>query len=153
LGACNEQSGTTPPKTTSPAQSTGVLAQKRWLDVRDPTPPERWLASREARVDLPASSPEVDAFRELISLANRRYEETPRMIANRTVQLEQMLAARGIVESTRLILEGFVALQGENDVRRGFGEVVQQYFNIRAAGMSREQALLSLQRTEPRKRQ
>jgi hypothetical protein len=151
LGACDEQPQTTPSKTAPAAQSTGVLAQKRWLDVKDPTPPELWLASREAKIDLPLSATDVDTFRELIARAGRRYVETPRMIANRTVQLEEMLAAHGIVESARLVIEGLVALRGEGDERRGFGEAVQQYFNIRSAGLSREQALLSL-KTEQQNR-
>jgi hypothetical protein len=147
-GGCNEQSEMPRSNMAAMAQPTSAVANKRWLDVNDPTPPEVWLASREAKVNLPPSASQVRSFRDLIDRAHRRYVETPRMIANRAVQLEEMLAARGIEENARLGIEGLVALRADNGDRRSFGEAVQHYFNIRAAAVSREQALRSLREAE-----
>jgi hypothetical protein len=153
LGGCGDSQLETPhSKTAALAQSTAAIADKRWLDVNDQTPPELWLASREAKTDLPTSAPQVQAFRDLIGRAGRRYVETPRMIANRAVQLEEMLAARGIDENARLALEGLIGVRDDNGDRRSFGEAVQHYFNVRATAISRDQALRSLREAEPETR-
>jgi hypothetical protein len=148
LAGCDQPSGTSHSKTAMAALSTVAIADKRRLDVNDPTPPEIWLASRAAKVDLPPSAPQVEVFRDLIASAGRRYVESPRMIANRAVQLEEMLAARGIDESARLGIEGLTGLREDNGDRRSFGEAVQHYFNVRAAAVSREDALRSLRDAE-----
>ncbi|MDQ2081622.1 hypothetical protein RA307_15660 [Xanthobacteraceae bacterium Astr-EGSB] len=128
------------------AAPTTVIADKRWLDMHDPTPPEQWLASREAARDLGRSAATVASFGNLLARAHRHYTETPRMIANRAAQIEEMLRARGIDESARLVIEGLVGA-GSDERRRGFGEAGQHYFNIRMTGASRDQALQALART------
>jgi hypothetical protein len=152
LGGCDSQVETSHSKTATLAQSAIAIAEKRWLDANDPTLPELWLASREAKADLPTSAPQVKAFRDLIARAGRRYVETPRMIANRAVQLEEMLAARGIEENARLAIEGLIDIREDNGDRRSFGEAVQHYFNIRQIAPSREQALRSLREAESENR-
>ena len=130
-------------KRADPERVSTVIAAKPWLDLKDRTPPEQWLASREAGEDVPSSSSGVAELRALLAQADRRYGETPRMIANRVVQLEAMLAERGIEETARRVIEGLIAV-GREDDPRNFGETAQHYFNIRVTGMSREEALLSL---------
>jgi hypothetical protein len=152
LEGCGDQVEKSHSNTAATAQSTTAIAEKRWLDINDPTRPELWLASREAKVDLPPSAPQVEAFRDLIARAARRYIETPRMIANRAVQLEEMLAARGIKENARLVLGGLTVLREDDGDRRSFGEAVQHYFNIRETAPSREQALQSLRESKPENR-
>ena len=99
--ACDEQpeaETATPeradPGRADPGRVSTVIAAKSWLDLKDRTPPEQWLASREAGEDVPSSSSGVAELRALLAQADRRYGETPRMIANRVVQLEAMLAER-----------------------------------------------------------
>jgi hypothetical protein len=129
-----------------PAAPTPAIADKTWLDMHDQASPEQWLASREAARDLVASAPQVADFKELLARAHRRYTETPRMIANRAVQIEQMLHERGVEESARLIIEG-LATVGSDGRRRGFGEAGQHYYNMRATGMSRDRTLQVLAKT------
>ena len=143
--ACDEQpeaETATPDRVDSQRVST-VIAAKSWLDVRDRTPPEQWLASRETGEDVPLSTSEVAELRAILAQAGRRYGETTRMIANRAVQLEAMLAERGIEETARRVIEGLIVV-GREDEPRNFGETAQHYFNVRVNGMSREEALLSL---------
>lgn len=143
--ACDEQpeTETAAPEGVEAARVSVAIAGKTWLDVGDRTPPALWLASREAGEDVAPSAPEVAELRALLARAGGRYSETPRMIANRAVQLEGMLAERGIEETARHVIEGFVAV-GRTDAPRGFGETAQHYFNIRTTGLSREEALLSV---------
>jgi hypothetical protein len=152
LGGCDGQVESSHSKAATLAQSAVAVAEKRWLDANDTMPPELWLASREAKSDLPTSAPQVKAFRDLIARAGRRYVESPRMIANRAVQLEEMLAARGIEENARLAIEGLIDIREDNGDRRSFGEAVQHYFNVRTAAVNREQALRSLRESEPENR-
>lgn len=150
VAACDEQpEGEQPLRPAAEANAAKAISQKRWLDVGEPTTPEHWLASREAGTDLAPSAPQVETFRDLLARADRRYTETPRMIANRAVQLEEMLAARGIDENARLVIEGLTGA-GTDDEGRGFGETAQHYFNARANGANREESLRLLQRSEGR---
>lgn len=151
VAACEEQrpESEQPLRPTAHADNGKVLSRKRWLDVNETTTPEHWLASREAGADVAPSAPEVETFRNLLARADRRYTETPRMIANRAVQLEEMLAARGIDEKARLVIEGLTEA-GADDEGRGFGETAQHYFNARASGADREEGLRLIERPEGR---
>lgn len=119
------------------------MANRSWLDAGDRTPPEQWLASRAAHADLPLSAPSVAAFRTLLVRADRAYDETPRMIANRVVQLQEMLAGRGMTESADTLIEGFLSL-GTVGGRRRFGEDCQHYFYLRSANRAHGDALAAL---------
>ena len=146
LFACDgEVDNTTRQAASAPAQATAIAAIP-WLEMHERTPPEQWLASREAGHDIPLAASQVASFAQLLARAHRRYSETPRMIANRAVQIEQMLHTRGIDESARLVIEGLVMI-GSDGRRRGFGEAGQYYFNIRITGASRDQALQVLAKT------
>lgn len=128
------------PAETLPAVS---MANKNWLNANDRTPPEQWLASRAAHADLPLSDPSVAAFHALLVRADRAYDETPRMIANRVVQLQEMLAGRGMTEAADTLIEGFLSL-GTDGGRRRFGEDCQHYFYLRSANRDHGDALAAL---------
>ncbi|MGQ9369571.1 hypothetical protein [Azospirillum sp. ST 5-10] len=127
------------------ADPAATIAGKAWLAVGDSTPPAQWLASRAAGADVPPSAPAVDGFRDLLARADRDFDETPRMIANRTVQLQDMLAGRGITEGLDSLIEGLLTV-GQHGAEQGFGEACQHYFNLRTSGQSRDDALAALQR-------
>ena len=126
-----------------PAPAGNSSARKTRLEPTDALGPDVWLASREAGSDLASSSPAVAAWRGLLSDADSRFDETDRMIANRTVQLEGMLREIGIRESAQDILRAFIPLAAKGS-RRGFGDLCQHYYNLRAQGSAREAALAAL---------
>ncbi|WP_144428285.1 hypothetical protein [Azospirillum thiophilum] len=144
-------------ETGAPAEAlpTSSMANKGWLDANDRTPPEQWLASRSAHADLSLSAPSVASFHALLVRADHAYDETPRMIANRVVQLQEMLAGRGMAEGTDSLIEGFLSLgaggaggvaggvAGRGSKRR-FGEDCQHYFYLRSAGLDHRDALAAL---------
>lgn len=117
--------------------------QKKWLEPTDPLPPEAWMASREAGADVTASSPEAAGWRALLADADSRFDETDRMIANRAAQLEDMLRGIGVRESARDIVIAFMPLAAKGS-RRGFGDLCQHYYNLRAQGRDRDAALAAL---------
>lgn len=110
-----------------------------WLEVADSTPPEAWLAAH--------SHPPADPARlaALLKEADVLFDETPRMLANRTAQLEAMLAGLSVKEPADLLLEGFITL-GRGRGRAGYGDLCQHYYNLRVSGLDRAAALAALAR-------
>ncbi|MDP4021380.1 MxaH protein [Methylobacterium sp. NEAU 140] len=116
-----------------------------WLSPTDGTDPARWLAGREAGHTLPADAEPVRAIRAALTGARDGFIEDPRMIANRTVQLGQMLAEVGKGEGYGALIDGF----GRVAARRGrhkslYGEMCQHYFNTRNRGLDHAAALAEL---------
>ncbi|MFG1209195.1 hypothetical protein V5F79_14180 [Xanthobacter flavus] len=125
----------------------GVAARggpaREWLDVGDDTPPEVFLATRSAPAGAPASAEAVAEIATLLSEADAVFDENRRMLANRTLQLERMLGETSVVESPQALLGGFIQV-GRAIRRIGYSDLCQHYFNLRAAGASREDALAAL---------
>ena len=139
---------TTPTATPAPQQAADPsLLRIKWLDANSGISPERWLASRAAHANLPESAPEVEDIREELNQAAEQFRDPPRMIANRAVQLEEMLAAQGIVESAPELIQLLAAATEHTGLKEGFGSVCQHYFNLRQQGIGREAALEQLKQT------
>ncbi|MFS8036619.1 hypothetical protein ACI7BZ_06560 [Xanthobacter sp. AM11] len=139
---------TTVPRDAAPATTPAAapVAARDWLELSDKTPPEAWLA---ARAGVPAS-PALDArLARLLREADTVFDETPRMLANRTAQLQNMLAGIAIAEPPQDILEGFIPL-GRAGGRAGYSDLCHHYFNLRASGLDRAAALKALATAAPR---
>ena len=117
----------------------------KWLDAHSSVTPEQWLASRVAQKDLAETDPKVEAMRAELQTAAKRFGDEPRMIANRAVQLEEMLAARGIDEGAPELIALLSSSAAEP--KEGFGSVCQHYFNLRQQGIGRDAALQQLKET------
>ncbi|WP_296580943.1 hypothetical protein [Xanthobacter sp.] len=116
---------------------------REWLDVGDDTPPEVFLATRSAPAGAPVSVEVVAEIAALLSEADAVFDENRRMLANRTLQLERMLGEISVVETPQALLGGFITV-GRAVRRIGYSDLCQHYFNLRAAGASREDALAAL---------
>lgn len=122
-----------------------------WLGHADGTDPGRWLAGREAGHPVAFDAPQAQALRASLARTAEGFVEDRRMIANRTVQLGQMLGEVGQGEEYRTLLDGL----GQVAAARGrhkslYGEMCQHYFNIRNRGLGHEAALAELARNEVR---
>ncbi|CAO4182127.1 MxaH protein [Methylorubrum aminovorans] len=120
-----------------------------WLSPTDGTDPARWLAGREAGHPLPADAAAVRDLRESLDRARSAFVEDKRMIANRTVQLGQMLSEIGKTESYRGLIDGLgaiAALRGRH--KSLYGEMCQHYYNTRAQGADHATALARLEARE-----
>lgn len=102
------------------------------------------MASRNEPKVRKESDPEVQRLDRMLTAANALYRESERMIANRAVQLEGMLAGIGIKETAAVILDDLTAVAGEVGQTEGFGAVSQHYYNLRASSNSRGEALAAL---------
>jgi hypothetical protein len=134
--------------TTAAEQATKgpELPRLKWLDAHNRNTPERWLASREAKVDLDENDPAVLDLRIKLNEAAQRFGDATRMIANRAVQLEEMLAEEGISEHAPELIETLSSTATALRQREGFGSLSQHYFNLRKQGVGREVALQQLKK-------
>ncbi len=137
-----------PDVSTSPiggqVESAPPLWRLKWLGERDTVTPERWLASREAKADLVDGDPAVMAMHDTLTIAAQRFRDKPRMIANRAVQLEAMLAEAGINESASEIIHTLTLTTAGGAGIAGFGSICQYYYNLRKQGLGRDAALARL---------
>ncbi len=122
-----------------------------WLTHSDGTDPGRWLAGREAGRPLALDAPQVQAMRASLARAAEGFVEDRRMIANRTVQLGQMLGEVGKGEAYGTILDGLGRVAAARGRHKSlYGEMCQHYFNIRARGVEHAAALAELSANELR---
>lgn len=145
LTGCDDQAASDREASSAPKQTAFSAAGRPWIDVKDGVAPAVWLASREVGRDVDAGDPGVASFRTLLEEADARFSEGPRMIANRAVQVQAMLAERGVIEAPREVIEGLVSV-GQIGERAGFGETCQHYVNARMSSGSRQAALDALRR-------
>lgn len=109
----------------------------------DATPPQAWLAARIKGTDGTQRQAAEARLQQLLQQADAAFHETPRMLANRTAQLQQMLADIAVAEPPELILQGFIPL-GHRGRPTGYADLCQHYFNLRKSGLDRAAALRAL---------
>lgn len=127
----------TPGSPASPPAPSSAQAARDWLEISDPTPPQVWLAGRSS----PPADPALLAA--LLKEADGLFDETPRMLANRTAQLQTMLSALAVNEPPRVLIEGFLDV-GRAGGGIGYSDLCQHYYNLRASGLDRTAALGTL---------
>ncbi len=117
--------------------------QSDWLDAQDETRPEVWLIGHEEKAAGKSSIGDPGDVRRSLIEASEKFHDSPRMIANRAMQLEEMLKDEGGGE-TAIVLIG--RLNGAIAPGRieSFGAAGQQYYNMRKAGFTVEQAIIEL---------
>jgi hypothetical protein len=115
-----------------------------WLSPTDPMEPARWLASRELGRPAPEVGSQADHLRHSLARAKDSFIEDPRMVANRTVQLGQMLAEAGMPEPYADLLDGLEAVASITTRKQLYGELCQQYYNTRRQGVDRAATLARL---------
>lgn len=133
LSACYEEEEQTLPSAEAP-QGPAAKAVP-WLEIGDGRAPGAFLA---AETGLPA-----DRLAPLLDDLSARYWESPRMIANRVLQLAQeypdtpldrMMADLGPAQDGR----------AQDGAAQSLGPVVQQYRVLRAQGASHADAVAAL---------
>lgn len=117
---------------TAAAQSTS-RASGFWLSAGDPDTPSAFLAR------MTGSDPVLVAAR--FPAVAARYRESPRMVANRVLQLWN--------DSSGADLPGLLTLLaargGEDGARQGIGPLVQRYRVLRDRGLAHDAALARAQ--------
>lgn len=143
--ACSDDEPLEKPTRSDEVTAPGGTQAQRWMPVDSKLTPAQWLAGRKSPEPRPHDDPAVRKLASDLAAANRLYRESERMIANRAVQLEDMLREIGVAEPAANILEDLARLPGEAGQTEGFGAISQHYYNLRANRVDREVALAQLQ--------
>lgn len=125
----------------NPASNEGVPL---WLEAHHEINPADWLIIR-SQVALEGEITSQPHRVNLLKKASQHFPESPRMIANRAVQLEDMLREIGIEESAVSLIDNFTHLPTQG-TPHNFSAYCQYYFNIRARGYPQGYALTELSR-------
>ena len=112
-----------------------------WLPVTDHTEPALWLARREAGDAVGEQKAAAARMRASLLSARAHFLETDRMIANRTAQVGQMLAADGHAEDFAKLIGALVDVAAASGQKQTYGELCQHYYNLRHSGVERDDAL------------
>ncbi|MBS0235320.1 MAG: hypothetical protein JSR99_17770 [Proteobacteria bacterium] len=141
LTACSDEQ---PPR-RSAEQRSGLakVAEKSWLTLQDDVRPEVWLIEHEENGGVKSSNASESAVRRALAEASAKFRDSPRMIANRAVQLEGMLKEEGGDESAIVLISRLNGAIAPNRIE-SFGAAGQQYYNMRKAGLSEQQAIDAL---------
>jgi hypothetical protein len=123
-----------PPQTESPSA--------QWLNLLSHEDAAEWLVERQ-KYASPADR-DVDKVRAILNAAGRRFEESPRMIANRALQLQHMLNEIGDQTSAVALTRDLHNVLGGTAASPGFGNLGAYYVNLRKSGMDRSIALDAL---------
>ncbi len=127
-----------------PARGAGSPDQPtEFLRVTSQISPAQWLASLEQNGIADPAVSRVRAFNAALVQLSERYFEDPRMIANRTVQLQHMLSEEAINVDLMGILTGMERVDRAGPLR-SYGELCSHYFNIRVGGRSHEETVTTL---------
>lgn len=141
LAGCGDEAPNSATRTAAGDTAPHKIA---WLETGSALSPAQWLASRGEPAPLSVSDPRVKQVEEQLGAARLVYHESERMIANRAVQLSDMLHAISINESPTTIIADLTRVAGAVDQTEGFGAISQYYYNLRAASTSRLDALATL---------
>ncbi|CAA2137885.1 hypothetical protein [Hyphomicrobium sp. ghe19] len=134
--------GDEPPRQQSTEKRSGLTKPHKieWLTAQDDISPETWLIEREANSGATLTRDEVGNLHQLLANASNTFTDSPRMVANRAVQLEAMLKAEGGDETAVSLIGRLTGVVAPGRIE-SFGAAGQQYFNMRKAGFSGQQAL------------
>lgn len=138
VGCSNDAAAEQPSDHNHPSS---VTKPQFWLGQRHSLSPERWLLDHQAASGAPSPHTDEEIRNTLIDVS-RRFSDSPRMIANRVVQLQSMLAQHGIAENALDLLDD-LSFQGARVQAEGFGARCQQYYLLRINSRSKQQALSS----------
>lgn len=114
----------------------------QWLEAHHDIAPEDWLIIR-SQAALGGNVTSQDHRQTVLQHASQHFRESPRMIANRAVQLEDMLMEIGIEESAVSLIDNFTHLPTEG-TPHNFSAYCQYYFNLRAKGYPQGYSLTEL---------
>lgn len=141
LAGCGEEDREREPGTVA-ARSDRPASDADWLGPTDATEPALWLARRAAGGGVDRSA--LGSLRASLAAARQSFVEDPRMIANRTAQLEAMLAEIGAAEGPAALIGDLTGVAAASGRRQLYGELCQHYVTIRRAGLARDAALARL---------
>ena len=137
LSACDQNSDVSQMSTAAPAIDESKVPV--WLDARVGMTPQHWLVKRSL-AEVMDEEAEVERARKLLIIAANKFKESPRMIANRVAQLEDMLLENNINETAVNLLEWFTNLP-DVQTPHNFSALCEYYYNLRIQGKTEDEII------------
>lgn len=146
IGGCGDavETPANDPPARSENQPQKEQAGRQWLDQFSHEDAAEWLVARQK--NAAPGDRDVEKVRAVLNATGRRFEESPRMIANRALQLQDMLNALGDHTSAVALTRDLHSVLGGTAASPGFGNLGAYYVNLRKTGASRTEALAILQK-------
>ena len=141
LNGCSEEQA--PKQHGEQRSGLADVAQTRWLTEQDDVKPEVWLIEHEARNSGKSTGGDAREVGRRLAEASAKFHDSPRMVANRAVQLEGMLKEEGGDETAIVLITRLNEAIAPGHIE-SFGAAGQQYYNLRRAGFTGDQALDAL---------
>lgn len=139
LAACDQNSD------LSQVNDPPIIHEKKipiWLDARVELSPQQWLIKRSL-AKITDKEAELRRTEKLLIIAANKFTESPRMIANRVAQLEDMLIEHNINETAVNLLEWFTKLP-DTETPHNFSALCQYYYNLRILGKTDDEIIHSI---------
>lgn len=116
---------------------------KDWLTIDDVRSPAHWLVERSSGRDFVGDDPRLPKVTAALDLAESRFHENRRMLANRTAQLTDVAREHGeaILPEAMLSDLAFADRRGE---RSWFGVRAQAYIVLRQSGRDHAAAVAAI---------
>ncbi|GEP07075.1 hypothetical protein [Methylobacterium oxalidis] len=144
VGCGNGEEAEREPEAVVATQDKGSgLTETVWLAPTDRTEPALWLVQRASDGTKPDAGA-IANLRRALGEAKPHFVEDQRMIANRTAQLEAMLAEIGEREDPAALIAGLTGVAAAGGRRQLYGEMCQHYVTVRRAGLGRDATLARL---------
>lgn len=115
-----------------------------WLDGEIDMSPQEWLVKRSL-AQVTDEAAEIERTAGLLVIAAEKYDESHRMIANRSAQLEDMLLELRINETAVDLLEWFTKLPALQSPH-SYSAICQYYYNLRTQGKTEDEIIHNLLR-------
>ncbi|MET0639457.1 MAG: hypothetical protein ABWX70_04785 [Hyphomicrobium sp.] len=141
LNGCSDEQQ--PQRHAEKRSGIGEAERADWLTRQDDVRPELWLIEHETKTGVNAHAADAGDIRNTLSHAATTFNESPRMIANRAVQLEAMLKDEGGNETAITLINRLSSAIAPGRIE-SFGAAGEKYYNMRKAGFTGEQAIDAL---------
>ncbi len=142
-GLCGCSDEQQPQRPAERRSGLATVGQADWLTAQDDVRPEVWLIAHESKAAETSPAGDPGVVRRSLADASATFNDTPRMIANRAVQLEKMLKSEGVEENAIILISRLNDAIAPGRIE-SFGAAVEKYYNMRKAGMSSDQAVDAL---------
>lgn len=123
----------------------GGEPSNRWLSHDDARSPTYWLIERSSGRDFVGDDPRVGIVDGALELAQARFHENRRMLANRVAQLTDVSSEQGEPMLPETILSD-LSYPEKDGGRAWFGVRAQAYIVLRQSGLSHADAVAELLR-------
>lgn len=121
-----------------------ALKDKEMLFTADTMTPAEWLLARYQATPKYDKARTKQYYNKLLASIQLHVHENKRVIANRIVQMTNKLNENGMKMNQEVLLNSFANRLAHSERMYVFGEILDNYSNIRSLGMTHQEAMTKL---------